>query len=118
MILTPPLPPGRPQGAFDTKDATGSAHAGITQAAAYYPYDPTLGQYQYDRCVYYPYDPTLGQYQYDRCVFCVLCPPLWEPPRGGTSVHSSLWLFVRCCDTKYKTKERLRAKSYEGNKCC
>ncbi|CAL8248558.1 unnamed protein product [Lota lota] len=36
-------------GAFDTKDATSSAHAGITQAAAYYPYDPTLGQYQYDR---------------------------------------------------------------------
>ncbi|CAL8260773.1 unnamed protein product [Boreogadus saida] len=36
-------------GAFDTKDATGSAHAGITQAATYYPYDPTLGQYQYDR---------------------------------------------------------------------
>ncbi|XP_056142800.1 iroquois-class homeodomain protein IRX-4a [Lampris incognitus] len=36
-------------GTFDTKDATASAHAGITQAAAYYPYDPTLGQYQYDR---------------------------------------------------------------------
>uniref|UniRef100_A0A4W3J7U8 Iroquois homeobox 4a n=1 Tax=Callorhinchus milii TaxID=7868 RepID=A0A4W3J7U8_CALMI len=34
---------------FDTKDGTGSAHAGIAQAAAYYPYDPTLGQYQYDR---------------------------------------------------------------------
>lgn len=39
------------QGAFDTKDATASAHAGITQATAYYPYDPTLGQYQYDRYV-------------------------------------------------------------------
>ncbi|XP_062322285.1 iroquois-class homeodomain protein IRX-4a [Osmerus eperlanus] len=36
-------------GTFDSKDATASAHAGITQAAAYYPYDPTLGQYQYDR---------------------------------------------------------------------
>ncbi|XP_061574260.1 iroquois-class homeodomain protein IRX-4a [Cololabis saira] len=36
-------------GTFDAKDATASAHAGITQAAAYYPYDPTLGQYQYDR---------------------------------------------------------------------
>ncbi|KAM9724162.1 iroquois-class homeodomain protein IRX-4a isoform 2-T3 [Menidia menidia] len=36
-------------GAFDTKDATASAHAGITQATAYYPYDPALGQYQYDR---------------------------------------------------------------------
>ncbi|XP_066547233.1 iroquois-class homeodomain protein irx-4 [Amia ocellicauda] len=34
---------------FDTKDGAASAHAGITQAAAYYPYDPTLGQYQYDR---------------------------------------------------------------------
>ncbi|XP_043921019.1 iroquois-class homeodomain protein IRX-4 [Protopterus annectens] len=34
---------------FDSKDGTGSAHAGIAQAAAYYPYDPTLGQYQYDR---------------------------------------------------------------------
>ncbi|KAG7257300.1 hypothetical protein CRUP_005644 [Coryphaenoides rupestris] len=38
-------------GAFDTKDATGSTHTGITQAAAYYPYDPTLGQYQYDRSI-------------------------------------------------------------------
>ncbi|KAJ8013333.1 hypothetical protein DPEC_G00052180 [Dallia pectoralis] len=36
-------------GTFDAKDATASAHAGITQAAAYYPYDPSLGQYQYDR---------------------------------------------------------------------
>uniref|UniRef100_A0A672HY16 Iroquois homeobox 4a n=1 Tax=Salarias fasciatus TaxID=181472 RepID=A0A672HY16_SALFA len=36
-------------GTFDTKDASASAHAGITQATAYYPYDPTLGQYQYDR---------------------------------------------------------------------
>ncbi|RVE62404.1 hypothetical protein OJAV_G00156800 [Oryzias javanicus] len=36
-------------GTFDTKEATASAHAGITQATAYYPYDPTLGQYQYDR---------------------------------------------------------------------
>uniref|UniRef100_A0A3B5LJQ7 Iroquois homeobox 4a n=1 Tax=Xiphophorus couchianus TaxID=32473 RepID=A0A3B5LJQ7_9TELE len=36
-------------GTFDTKDAAASAHAGITQATAYYPYDPTLGQYQYDR---------------------------------------------------------------------
>ncbi|AWO96907.1 putative iroquois-class homeodomain protein irx-4-like [Scophthalmus maximus] len=36
-------------GTFDAKDATASAHAGITQATTYYPYDPTLGQYQYDR---------------------------------------------------------------------
>ncbi|KAJ8395255.1 hypothetical protein AAFF_G00034570 [Aldrovandia affinis] len=34
---------------FDSKDGTASAHAGITQAAAYYPYDASLGQYQYDR---------------------------------------------------------------------
>uniref|UniRef100_A0A7M4F730 Iroquois homeobox 4 n=1 Tax=Crocodylus porosus TaxID=8502 RepID=A0A7M4F730_CROPO len=34
---------------FDAKDGAGSAHAGITQAAAYYPYDHTLSQYQYDR---------------------------------------------------------------------
>ncbi|XP_077166241.1 iroquois-class homeodomain protein IRX-4 isoform X2 [Paroedura picta] len=34
---------------FDSKDGNGSAHAGLTQAAAYYPYDPTLSQYQYDR---------------------------------------------------------------------
>ncbi|KAF7240419.1 Iroquois-class homeodomain protein irx-4 [Varanus komodoensis] len=34
---------------FDSKDGSGSAHAGITQAAAYYPYDHTLSQYQYDR---------------------------------------------------------------------
>ncbi|XP_029603692.1 iroquois-class homeodomain protein irx-4-A-like [Salmo trutta] len=36
-------------GTFDTKDATVPAHAGITQATAYYPIDPTLGHYQYDR---------------------------------------------------------------------
>ncbi|NP_991261.1 iroquois-class homeodomain protein IRX-4a [Danio rerio] len=36
-------------GTFDAKDGSASAHAGITPAAAYYPYDPTLGQYQYDR---------------------------------------------------------------------
>uniref|UniRef100_A0A8D0GP08 Iroquois homeobox 4 n=1 Tax=Sphenodon punctatus TaxID=8508 RepID=A0A8D0GP08_SPHPU len=34
---------------FDSKDGSGSAHAGITQAGAYYPYDHTLSQYQYDR---------------------------------------------------------------------
>uniref|UniRef100_A0A7M4F9A5 Iroquois homeobox 4 n=1 Tax=Crocodylus porosus TaxID=8502 RepID=A0A7M4F9A5_CROPO len=37
---------------FDAKDGAGSAHAGITQAAAYYPYDHTLSQYQYDRLCY------------------------------------------------------------------
>ncbi|KAG7458028.1 hypothetical protein MATL_G00233480 [Megalops atlanticus] len=35
--------------AFDTKDGTAPAHAGITQSTAYYPYEATLGQYQYDR---------------------------------------------------------------------
>ncbi|XP_075068926.1 iroquois-class homeodomain protein IRX-4 isoform X2 [Mixophyes fleayi] len=34
---------------LDSKDGTGSAHAGIAQTAAYYPYDHTLSQYQYDR---------------------------------------------------------------------
>nr|XP_033790151.1 iroquois-class homeodomain protein IRX-4 isoform X2 [Geotrypetes seraphini] len=35
---------------FESKDGTGSTHAGITQAAtAYYPYDHTLSQYEYDR---------------------------------------------------------------------
>uniref|UniRef100_A0A8C4MQA4 Iroquois homeobox 4 n=1 Tax=Equus asinus asinus TaxID=83772 RepID=A0A8C4MQA4_EQUAS len=36
---------------FDSKDGTGSAHAGLTPAAAaaYYPYEPALGQYPYDR---------------------------------------------------------------------
>ncbi|XP_058536044.1 iroquois-class homeodomain protein IRX-4 [Ochotona princeps] len=34
---------------FDSKDGTGSAHAGLTSAAAYYPYEPALGQYAYDR---------------------------------------------------------------------
>lgn len=59
IILTPltdslcqcPTPVFCFQGTFDTKDATASAHAGITQATAYYPYDPALGQYQYDRYV-------------------------------------------------------------------
>ncbi|XP_056269430.1 iroquois-class homeodomain protein IRX-6a isoform X1 [Pseudoliparis swirei] len=35
---------------YDIKDGTGALHSGITQtAAAYYPYDHSLGQYQYDR---------------------------------------------------------------------
>ncbi|KAF6124895.1 iroquois homeobox 4 [Phyllostomus discolor] len=38
---------------FDSKDAPGSAHAGLAPAAAaaaaaYYPYEPALGQYAYD----------------------------------------------------------------------
>lgn len=37
------------QNTFESKDGTGSAHAGIAQTAAYYPYDHTLSQYQYDR---------------------------------------------------------------------
>ncbi|NXQ44449.1 IRX4 protein, partial [Catharus fuscescens] len=32
---------------LDAKDGSGSAHAGIAPAAAYYPYDHTLSQYQY-----------------------------------------------------------------------
>ncbi|XP_037553498.1 iroquois-class homeodomain protein IRX-6a [Nematolebias whitei] len=34
---------------YDIKDSTGTLHSGITQTAAYYPYDHCLGQYQYDR---------------------------------------------------------------------
>ncbi|XP_063306652.1 iroquois-class homeodomain protein IRX-4 [Pelobates fuscus] len=34
---------------FESKESTGSAHPSITQTAAYYPYDHTLSQYQYDR---------------------------------------------------------------------
>ncbi|XP_053322921.1 iroquois-class homeodomain protein IRX-4 [Spea bombifrons] len=34
---------------FESKEATGSSHPSITQTAAYYPYDHTLSQYQYDR---------------------------------------------------------------------
>ncbi|CAB1421404.1 unnamed protein product [Pleuronectes platessa] len=34
---------------YDIKDSTATLHSGITQTAAYYPYDPSLGQYQYDR---------------------------------------------------------------------
>uniref|UniRef100_A0A8C0DIZ4 Homeobox domain-containing protein n=1 Tax=Balaenoptera musculus TaxID=9771 RepID=A0A8C0DIZ4_BALMU len=36
---------------FDSKDAPASAHAGLAPAAAtaYYPYEPALGQYPYDR---------------------------------------------------------------------
>ncbi|XP_048372071.1 LOW QUALITY PROTEIN: iroquois-class homeodomain protein IRX-4-like [Sphaerodactylus townsendi] len=34
---------------FESKEGSGSAHAGLAQAAAYYPYEPTLSQYQYDR---------------------------------------------------------------------
>ncbi|MGH0133595.1 UNVERIFIED_CONTAM: hypothetical protein FKN15_053078 [Acipenser sinensis] len=34
---------------YDIKDGAGSLHAGIAKSAAYYPYDHSLGQYQYDR---------------------------------------------------------------------
>ena len=34
---------------YDIKDGTGTLHSGITQTAAYYPYEHSLGQYQYDR---------------------------------------------------------------------
>ncbi|XP_060110001.1 iroquois-class homeodomain protein IRX-4 [Heteronotia binoei] len=34
---------------FEAKEGSGSAHAGLAQAAAYYPYDHSLSQYQYDR---------------------------------------------------------------------
>ncbi|XP_061621581.1 Iroquois homeobox protein 6a isoform X4 [Phyllopteryx taeniolatus] len=34
---------------YDMKESAGTLHSGISQTAAYYPYDPSLGQYQYDR---------------------------------------------------------------------
>ncbi|XP_035273301.1 iroquois-class homeodomain protein IRX-6-like isoform X2 [Anguilla anguilla] len=34
---------------YDIKDGAGGLHSGITQTAAYYPYEHSLGQYQYDR---------------------------------------------------------------------
>ncbi|XP_063276002.1 iroquois-class homeodomain protein IRX-4 [Prinia subflava] len=42
-------PPFYSLNSLDAKDGSGSAHAGIAPAAAYYPYDHTLSQYQYDR---------------------------------------------------------------------
>ncbi|XP_067853566.1 Iroquois homeobox protein 6a isoform X1 [Heptranchias perlo] len=35
---------------YEIKDGTGSLHPGIAPTATYYPYDHSLGQYQYDRC--------------------------------------------------------------------
>lgn len=37
---------------YDIKDSTGTLHSGISQTATYYPYDHSLGQYQYDRSVF------------------------------------------------------------------
>ncbi|NXK56949.1 IRX6 protein, partial [Chauna torquata] len=34
---------------YEIKDGTGALHSGIAQPAAYYSYDHSLGQYQYDR---------------------------------------------------------------------
>ncbi|XP_074052032.1 iroquois-class homeodomain protein IRX-6 [Macrotis lagotis] len=34
---------------YELKEATGSFPAGLAQAGAYYPYEPSLGQYQYER---------------------------------------------------------------------
>ncbi|KAI7814711.1 iroquois-class homeodomain protein IRX-6a isoform X1 [Triplophysa rosa] len=34
---------------YEIKEGSGSLHSTITQPAAYYPYDHSLGQYQYDR---------------------------------------------------------------------
>ncbi|XP_069755625.1 Iroquois homeobox protein 6a [Narcine bancroftii] len=35
---------------YEIKDGTGSLHSGIAPTAAYYPYEHSLGHYQYDRC--------------------------------------------------------------------
>ncbi|VFV41518.1 iroquois-class homeodomain protein, partial [Lynx pardinus] len=34
---------------YEFKEAAGNFTPGLAQAGAYYPYEPTLGQYQYDR---------------------------------------------------------------------
>ncbi|KAG7468324.1 hypothetical protein MATL_G00141740 [Megalops atlanticus] len=34
---------------YDIKDGSGGLHSGLTQPAAYYPYEHSIGQYQYDR---------------------------------------------------------------------
>ncbi|XP_077570238.1 Iroquois homeobox protein 6a [Stigmatopora nigra] len=34
---------------YDMKESAGTLHSGLSQTAGYYPYDPSLGQYQYDR---------------------------------------------------------------------
>lgn len=44
---TLPLPLQNPQ--YEIKDGAGTLHSGIAQPAAYYSYDHSLGQYQYDR---------------------------------------------------------------------
>ncbi|XP_059849448.1 Iroquois homeobox protein 6a [Hypanus sabinus] len=35
---------------YEIKDSTGSLHSGIAPTATYYPYEHSLGHYQYDRC--------------------------------------------------------------------
>ncbi|KAM9191616.1 iroquois-class homeodomain protein IRX-6 [Dugong dugon] len=45
----PPALYGALNAQYDFKEATGSFTSGLAQSGAYYPYEPTLGQYQYDR---------------------------------------------------------------------
>lgn len=45
-LFLSPLPQN-PQ--YEFKDPAGNFTPSLTQPGAYYPYEPTLGQYQYDR---------------------------------------------------------------------
>lgn len=45
--LFPHRPRQNPQ--YEFKEAAGNFTPGLAQPGAYYPYEPTLGQYQYDR---------------------------------------------------------------------
>ncbi|XP_010605072.1 iroquois-class homeodomain protein IRX-4 [Fukomys damarensis] len=50
LISVTRTPPRLLQNSFDSKDGSGSAHSGLAPATAtYYPYEPALGQYPYDR---------------------------------------------------------------------
>ncbi|MGH0162969.1 UNVERIFIED_CONTAM: hypothetical protein FKN15_044199 [Acipenser sinensis] len=62
------------QSTFDSKDGSGSAHAGITQAAAYYPYDATLGPYQYDSLSQYSDENMMDAYNLAICFGPTLMP--------------------------------------------
>uniref|UniRef100_A0A8C4WK09 Uncharacterized protein n=1 Tax=Gopherus evgoodei TaxID=1825980 RepID=A0A8C4WK09_9SAUR len=46
---------------YEIKDGTSSLHSGFAQPAAFYPYDPSLGQYQYDSNSR-PKTPGMGQW--------------------------------------------------------
>lgn len=48
-VGVPPLPLALQNPQYEIKDGASTLHSGITQPAAYYSYEHSLGQYQYDR---------------------------------------------------------------------